>query len=121
MTDWIAEAKSVYEDFKADGFEITVRVAGSEGVWSDTTMSYTGATADTDHTTYGIKDNYYIREINGTIIQQNDTKLIFSAYDLPELTTINEILIDSVVQNVVTIKKIDPGNTAVMYEAQLRI
>lgn len=129
MTDWISEATGIYNDFKIDGFEITVRIEGSEGVWNPVTMKYDGAVADVDYTTYGIKADYNIRDIDGTVIQQNDVLLIFSSYGtdvtgsfvtLPILNSDNVILIDSDVQEVVSLKKIDPGNVVLMYEVQLR-
>jgi len=118
--NWTKLQNLVYKTLKSQGFAITVRVPGSEGVWNDTTMAYTGATEDTDYTTYGIKKAYSIRDIDGTIVQQNDTQLFFAASSLPALTTANKILISGVEQNVVNIKKTDPGDVALMWEAQIR-
>jgi len=128
MTDWATEALSAYENLKEDGFEIQVRVEGSEGVFDPTTMAYTGSTPDTDFTTYAIKKAYSIRDINGTTIQTGDTRLIFAAYGTDaagtplalSLTSDNKILIGSVEQNVVSISPIDPGNVPLLYEAQVR-
>jgi hypothetical protein len=92
-------------------------------------MEYTGATDDTDYTTYAIKKRFQIKDINGTVVQQNDVLLIFPAYGadstgtlatLPCLTSDNQILIDSVVQNVVNLKAVDPGNVPLMYKALIR-
>jgi len=128
MTDWATEALSAYENLKEDGFEIQVRVEGSEGVFDPTTMAYTGSTPDTDFTTYAIKKAYSIRDINGTTIQTGDTRLIFAAYGADaagsplalSLTSANKILIGGVEQNVVSISPIDPGNVPLLYEAQVR-
>ena len=129
MTDWVSEATGIYNDFKAEGFGITVRIEGSEGTWNPETMTYDDATEAVDYTTYGIKADYNIHDIDGTVIQQNDTQLIFAAYglnslgifgELPVLNSDNVILIDSIIQEVISLKKIDPGNVAIMYEAQIR-
>ncbi len=129
MTDWAAEGKGVYEDLKAEGFEITVRVEGPEGEWDDDLKSYFDAGADADYTTYGTKKAYSVRDINGTTVQQDDTRLIFPAYGLdetgtlgplPALATTNKILIGGVEQNVVDLNPVDPGNVPIMYEAQVR-
>jgi len=129
MSDWATEAMSIYEDFKAEEFEITVRVDGSDGVFDPVTMAYAGAVPDTDYKTYAIKKAFAIRDINGTTIQTGDTRLIFAAYGtgaagtfgpLPTLTAGNKILINGTVQNVVVLNPVDPGDVAVMYEAQIR-
>jgi len=129
MTDWVSEAIGIYNDFKTEGFEITVRIEGSEGVWNPETMAYDDAAEAVDYTTYGIKADYNTHDIDGTVIQQNDAQLIFAAYGLnsdgafivlPALNSDNVILVDSVAQNIVALKKVDPGNVAIMYEAQIR-
>jgi hypothetical protein len=119
-TDWTDEQISAYNDIKEDGFAITVRVPGSPGVFSPTTLAYVGATANVDYSTYGIKKEFSIKQVDGTIIQQNDVLLIFPAYGLPDVTTDHQILIDSVVQNVVNLNSVEPGNTPVLYKAQIR-
>jgi len=120
----MSEAKALYQDFKADGFGIKVRRPGSEGIWDPNTMSYTGGTSDADYTTYGIKKNYSIREIDGSVVQQKDSLLIFPAYSpdgsLPLLTSTDQILIDDVVQNVVNIEPVAPANIPILYRAQVR-
>lgn len=119
-TDWTAEQKAVYEDLKEEGFSITVRVPGSPGTFNEETLAYTGSTANTDYTTYGIKKKYSLNQVDGKIIQRKDTRLIFPAYGLPDITPDHQILIDSVVQNVVNIDPVEPGNVALLYEAQVR-
>ena len=129
MTDWASDAMSVYRDFKADGFPVTVRIAGSDGTWDPEAMAYTGGESDTDYIAYAIKSDYAIRDINGTTIQQNDTRLLLSAYGLndseecvplPDLTTANKILIDGKEQNVISISATAPGNVALFYTVQVR-
>lgn len=129
MTDWAAESMGIYEDLKAEGFELTVRVPGSEGEWNPESMAWGDGDSDTDYTTYGLKKSYSIKDIDGTVIQQGDTRLIFSAYgldssgdlvDLPDLSTSNKILIDSEEQNIIDLSPVEPGNVVIMYEAQIR-
>lgn len=119
-TDWDAEQKMVYDDFKADGFEITVRTPGNPGDFNAETLEYDDATDPTDVITYGLKRSYKTSQIDGKIVQKNDTRLLFPAYGLPDIDTTHEILIDSQVQNVVDLKVIDPGNVRLYYEAQIR-
>lgn len=127
--NWTKLQTIVYKVFEKQGFGITVRVDGSPGTWNPTTMVYDSATDDTDYTTYAIKDQYDISRVDGTIVQQNDIRLFFPAYGanaagtlgaLPTLGAANKILIGGVEQNVVNLKPVDPGNTVIMYEGQIR-
>jgi hypothetical protein len=118
--DWAAEQLDIYNDFVSEGFSLTVRVEGSPGTWNPDTLVYDGATADTDYSTYGLKKNYNIRQIDGTIIQVNDTKLLIPAYELPALTTAHKILINSIEQNVINVSSVEPGNVALLYILQVR-
>ena len=118
--NWTNLQSTVYKILKKQGFALKVRVPGSSGVFNSTTLVYDGATADSDIDTYGIKASYSIREIDGTIIQSGDTKLLFPAYGLGTVTPDNTIVIDSVEINVINVKPIDPGNVTLLYECQTR-
>ena len=118
--NWPQEALEVYNDFKEDGFEITIRVLGDRGEFDAGSLSYVGATAATDYTTYGVKKNYDIRQVDGKIVQSGDTMLYFPAYGLPAITSDNQILINSTALEVVSLKTIDPGNYPLIYLAQVR-
>ncbi|HCY86595.1 MAG TPA: hypothetical protein DHV36_15785 [Desulfobacteraceae bacterium] len=120
MADWNAEQKTIYDDFKDDGFEITIRTPGEPGDFNADTLQYDGATTPSTDTTFALKKKYKASQIDGKIIQQNDTKLLFPAYGLPEIDTSHEILIDGAVQNVINIEAVDPGNVTLFYEAQIR-
>jgi len=130
-TDWAAERLEIYNTFKEEGFAASVRVPGSAGVWNDTTMAYVGATANTDYTVYAIKSNFKAGQIDGSIVQQRDVLLLFSAYgldadgdlgELPDLVTTSvQLVIGGVEQNVISIKAVAPGNVVLMYKAQLRL
>ena len=128
-TAWSTEALGAYNDLKADGFAVTVREIGSEGVWDPEEMEYTGTGDDVDYVSYGIKKSYSVRDIDGTTIQQGDTLLILSAYGvnaagtlttLPALDTTYKILIGGVEQNVISIGVEDPGNVVILYKVQIR-
>lgn len=120
--DWVAEQEEFYYDIALDGFGITVRTPGSPGTFNSTTLKYVGATANSDVNTYAVIKNYSTKEIDGTIIQSSDFKLIVPAYGLgAELnTTTKQILISSVVQNVISIKRFAPANVSLGYEVQVR-
>lgn len=118
--NWQNLQQTVYNVLKNQGFAITVRVDGSEGTWDPVGMKYTDSTGDVDYSTFGIKSSYKISEIDGTIVQQGDTMLLFPAHGLPTITTTNKILINGIVQNVINISPVDPGNITLIYEAQVR-
>jgi len=120
MEDWEAEAKKVHEEFEEEGFPIVIRVKGSPGVFNPDTLQYDGATADSDYDTFGLKKAYNMHMIDNTIVQQNDTRLLFPALSLPEIGTKAKILVSGEEVNVIKIKKIDPGDVAILYEAQIR-
>lgn len=128
-TDWDAETIEAYNDFKEEGFEITIRVEGSAGTFDPVTKTYSGGSSDVDYVTYGLKKKYNIHDIDGTMIKIHDTKLFFPAYGsdssgtlgpLPDLTTDNTILIGGEVLEVINLFPIDPGNETILYEAQIR-
>lgn len=121
MTDWAAERLSVYEDIKAEGFLITVRLPGSPGEFDPDTMAWVDTTDDVDYQTYSIRKEYSIKEVDGTIIQQGDSMLVVPAYGLPEdLDTTYQVLIGSDVQNVVNIGNVSPGNVPLLFNLQVR-
>lgn len=124
MTDWAGEQKLVYDDIKSEGFEVTVRNPGSPGVFDPDSMEWSGATDPTDTTTYAIRKEYSLKEVDGTIIQRNDSVLVVPAYGLPD-DLINEgtsyqVLIGSVEQNVIHIGPVAPGNVTLLYNVQVR-
>lgn len=119
--DWLVEKLSLYQALKVDGFALTVRTPGTIGTFSETTLEYTGSTLPVDVTTYGVIKNYSANEIDGIRIQQRDLKLIISAYGLSsDLTTTNQIILNSVAHNIVSVKKFVPANLVFGYELQLR-
>lgn len=121
MTDWSAEQLSVYEDIKADGFAITVRLPGSPGAFDPDSMAFVGATEPVNVSTYAIRKEYSIKEVDGTIIQQGDSMLVVPAYGLSEnLDTTYQVLIGSDIQNVVHIGPVSPWNVHLLFNLQVR-
>jgi len=118
--NWGAEQLSIYNDFVEDGFQVTVRVPGVPGTFNPDTLVYDGATAASDIDTFGLKKQYDIKQIDGTIIQSGDTRLLFPAYGLGSVTTDNVIVIGTTEVSVVSVKIVDPGNVALIYEVQIR-
>ena len=118
--NWNNLQSTVDKVMKSQGFSVVIRVEGSEGTWDPESMSYTSGDPDVDYSTFGIKENYSSREIDGTIIQQNDTKLMIPAKGLPTITTATKILISGTEQNIINVSIVDPGNVALLYEIQLR-
>ena len=119
-TDWTAEQKGVYEDFKSEGFEVVIQTPATATEFDEGIMDYWSEGDDVNVTTYALKKSYYSNQIDGTVIRQNDTMLVFPAYGLSAIDTTKKILVDSVELNVVNISKVDPGNVALLYTAQIR-
>lgn len=122
MTDWVVEQKSVYEDIKADGFEITVRLPGGSGEFDPIIMDWVSSTTSaTDTNTYALRKEYSLKEIDGTIVQRNDSLLIVPAYGLSSsFDTSYQILIGSDAQNVINISPVSPGNVPLFFKVQVR-
>lgn len=120
MTDWAAEQKSIYEDFKSEGFALVVRIPGDSGEFVPEFDEYTSETDPQDISTYALKTEYESSQIDGTIVQVNDSLLKVPAYGLPELTPAHEILVGGKAQTVVHIKAVSPGNVPLLYNVQVR-
>lgn len=130
MTDWTTEQLSSYEDIKAEGFGVTVRkpgLPGSTGEFDPDTMDWVGVSTPVppvDYPTYAIRKEYSLKEVDGTIIQRDDSVLVVPAYSLPE-DFINEgttyqVLIGGIEQSVVHIGLVAPGNVPLLYNIQVR-
>lgn len=122
MSDWAAEQKSIYEDFKAEGFEVTVRTPGdnSDLEYIPELDEYVGEAQPQDSPTYALRAEYTARQIDGKLIQVNDHMLQIPAYGLPELNMSHEILVDSEAQTVIRIDAVSPGNVPLIYKVQVR-
>ena len=121
MTDWASEQLSVYNDIKAEGFAITVRCPGVRGEFDPITMDWVSSATATDTATYALRKEYSLSEIDGTIVQKNDSLLIVPAYGLSSsFDTSYQILIGYDAQNVINISPVSPGNVPLFFNVQVR-
>ena len=97
------------------GRDITIQVFN--GKVSNPT---TGAKVDTYSNIIGkgVTLNYNNSEIDGSLIQSGDIRLLFEDKGL--ITINSKVLIDSDTYRVEAVEKIKPANTTVFYEMRLR-
>jgi hypothetical protein len=78
------------------------------------------AETNTDTTVRGVLEDVNIREVN-ELVQAGDKRLIIAAADLTTApTTVDKVLINSVVHQIIRIQTIEQDNTAITYELILR-
>jgi hypothetical protein len=78
------------------------------------------AETNTDTTVRGVLEDVNIREVN-ELVQAGDKRLIIAAADLTTApTTVDKVLINSVVHQIIRIQTIEQDNTAITYEMILR-
>lgn len=95
---------------------ITRRVQGSY----NTTTSVAPVT-ETTQTTKGVTDVYKFKEVDGSLIQVGDIKVILSAQNITAPTVNDKItLLDGTVWVVKTVDPISPGGVPIVYTCQLR-
>jgi hypothetical protein len=88
------------------------------GAYNTTTGTVTETTADT--TVRGVLEDVNLREVND-LIQAGDKRLLIAAADVANApTTADEVLISSVVNQVIQVRTIEQDNTAITYELILR-
>jgi len=84
------------------------------------TAAGTIAETNTDTTVRGVLEDVNIREVN-ELVQAGDKRLIIAAADLSTApTTVDKVLINSVVHQIIRIQTIEQDNTAITYEMILR-
>lgn len=100
------------------GQAITI-TSRAQGAYTASTSSY--AVTETTQTTRGVIDQYKSREIDGTLIQVGDSKLIIAAQGLTA-PTINDTvtLADSSKLTIKNIDPISPAGTPIIYICQVR-
>jgi hypothetical protein len=78
------------------------------------------AETNTDTTVRGVLEDVTVREVN-ELVQAGDKRLIIAAADLSTApTTVDKVLINSVVHQVIRVQTIEQDNTAITYELILR-
>jgi hypothetical protein len=89
-----------------------------------TTGAYDPATGsaaivETTQTGVGALFDFETAEIDGTLIQQNDKKLLLNAIVTAPLLN-DKFTVNTIIYTVVNIKELNPAGTAVMFELALR-
>jgi hypothetical protein len=88
------------------------------GAYNATTGTVTETT--TDAVVRGVLEDVNLREVND-LIQAGDKRLLIAAADIANApTTADEVLISSVVNQVIQVRTIEQDNTAITYELILR-
>jgi hypothetical protein len=99
------------------GGEATIRRV-TTGSYNATTGTVTETTADT--TVRGVLEDVNLREVND-LIQAGDKRLLIAAADIANApTTADEVLISSVVNQVIQVRTIEQDNEPITYELILR-
>jgi hypothetical protein len=105
--------------------KLMARFGGVATIRRVATGSYDPATGtiaetNTDTTVRGVLEDVNIREVN-ELVQAGDKRLIVAAADLASApTTVDKVLINSVVHQVIRVQTIEQDNTAITYEIILR-
>lgn len=118
-TDWVAEAKDIYDSYKEENFEITIRIEGDIG-WDETTGVEVKLTPDIDYKTYALRGEYSMFDIANSDIAAADSKLFFSGYLLPAITNDCKIIASGKTLDVITVKPTATAGYTYAYEAQVR-
>ena len=89
-----------------------------------TTGAYDPATGsativETTQSGVGALFDYAAADIDGTLIKQNDKKLLLNAIATAPLLN-DKVTVNTTIYNVVNIKELNPAGTAVMFELALR-
>jgi len=105
--------------------KLMARFGGVATIRRVATGSYDPATGtiaetNTDTTVRGVLEDVNIREVN-ELVQAGDKRLIIAAADLSTApTTVDKVLINSVVHQIIRVQTIEQDNTAITYEMILR-
>lgn len=106
--------------------KVLAKLGGDVTIRSIALSSYnttTGAVTETatDIGVKGVLEDVNIREVN-ELVQAGDKKLIVAAKDLNGTTptTVDKVVVNSVVHQIIRIETIEQDNTAITYEMILR-
>jgi hypothetical protein len=99
------------------GGEATIRFV-STGAYNPTTGTASETVANTE--LRGVLENVNLREVND-LIQATDKRLLIAAADIAMApTTADEVIIENITYQVVTIRTVEQDNIAITYELILR-
>lgn len=100
------------------GQPVTLVKAGNPSTGYDENGDPISATPDVTISGVGASLNYSINEIDGTVIQSGDCKLLFQGDGSPEVDM--TVTLSSIKWRIVAVMPLSPGGIVVMYELQLR-
>ena len=99
------------------GGEVTIRTI-TTGAYNTTTGAITETTSDNE--IRGVLENVNAREVN-ELVQAGDKKLIIAAADTAAVpTTVDKVLISSVMHQIIRVVTIEQDNEPITYELILR-
>jgi len=119
MTDTVFynEMAELAEELIGDlGQPVTLVKAGQQAGY-DEYGNVIGATPDTTVSGLGCALDYSVGEIDGTVIQNGDAKLLYKG-ETPEIDM--TVTLDGVKWRIVSLNPINPAGILVMYSMQLR-
>ena len=93
------------------GRPMTLRSQATSGTAWDPTI------VTTDTTINGVVVDYSLFEIDGTLVQRVDKRILVGAAVVP---TVAMKIVDGVEMSVMNVKEIKPGDTVIAYEVQAR-
>jgi hypothetical protein len=114
--NWPAIAVEVAAALGEVGFTATHRrttISAGPNEWTP------GGPVDVDTPVTILSDNFTFMEIDGTVIQTKDRKLLMEAKTVIPVPGDN-LIIASVNHEILTVLPLDPGGIAVLYEVQAR-
>ncbi len=118
-TDWEAEAKDIYDSYKEENFEITIRLEG-ESEWNESIGKEVKLTPDVDYKTYALRGKYSMFDVASSDVEVSDSKLFFSGYLLPEITSKHKIIVAGKEVEIINPNPTSTAGYTYAYEAQVR-
>jgi hypothetical protein len=74
---------------------------------------------DSDVTVKAVFRDYTQKELDDTIIQEDDKEVLIAAKDITK-PSINDVVVDTDILKIVNVKEVRPGDTALIYKLQAR-
>ena len=115
--DWATVRADVATALAGAGFPAIVRRT-AQAPDSDRPWDVTGG-SPVDFTVNVILDDYNRTEVDGTTVQRSDKKVLVDAATVVP-STADLLVVNGQVMQIVSVKTINPGGVALMYEVQAR-
>jgi hypothetical protein len=101
--------------------KVTLKQKSSES-FDVATQTNTYVETAGNETAWGIVNQYNVNEIDGTLIESNDLRLVLSAKDITSKpTTDNTVVWQGVSYRVMNVDNKSPGGVDIVYILQLRV